>query len=166
MDSTIIGALIGAVGTIVAAIITVRVAARKQSPPSHVDSPIGESRLLSERQSQTDRGASAPMTTTRESSPKKTATESELGRGASVPASGEKEGLTFDEVIEAIRRHQPGAILGRTAEQGPYFDRAKRLTNYQLHQADPPWYGAVQANGKIMWLYLGKGGKICCGDKE
>ncbi len=74
--------------------------------------------------------------------------------------------MTFEEVIAAIRQHFPDAILGRTAEQGQYFDRAKRLTNYRLYRTDPLCYAAVQGNGKIMWLYLGNGGKICCGDKE
>jgi hypothetical protein len=74
--------------------------------------------------------------------------------------------MTFDAVIRAIRERHPDAVLGRTAEQGQYFDRASRLTNYRMHTADPPWYGAIQPNGKTMWLYLGKGGRISCGDKE
>ncbi len=73
---------------------------------------------------------------------------------------------TFEEVIKAILASHPGAPLGRTVEQGPYHKRAKGMTKYRLYTADPPWYGAVQPNGKTMWLYLGKGGKICCGDKE
>lgn len=74
-------------------------------------------------------------------------------------------GMTFDAVIRAILTSYPDAVLGRTAEQGQYFERARWLTNYQMYTSDPPCYQAVQSNGKTMWLYLGKGRKICCGDK-
>lgn len=82
------------------------------------------------------------------------------------PSADESVGMTFDAAIRAIRERHPEAVLGRTAERGPYFERARHLTNYQMRASDPPWYGAIQPNGKTMWLYLGRGGKICCGDKE
>jgi hypothetical protein len=90
----------------------------------------------------------------------------ESGGGRTQPPVDDGAGLTFDEVIQAIRAHYPEADLGQTAQQGNYYERARRLTNYHLHTSDPPWYGAVQPNGRTMWLYLGKGGKICCGDKD
>lgn len=152
MDSTVIAALITAGGTIGAAIIGVIVATRKQLP----DSP---------RKQLPDPHGEPHVAVSRESPPSKAATESEPYGAASVPAAADKPGMTFDEVIQAILQQQPDAVLGRTAEQGHYFERAKRLTNYQLHTADPPCYQAIQANGKIMWLYLGQGMKICCGDK-
>ena len=134
VDSTILAAIIGAAGTLLAAIITVRAMARQTSLPS------GESRSNSGE-------AESPF--------------------ASLEAvSSETGGMTFEEVVAAIRQRYPDAPLGRTAEQGQYYERAKRLTNYRMNRVDPPSYEAVQSNGRVMYLYLGKGGKICCGDKE
>lgn len=79
---------------------------------------------------------------------------------------GEMEGKTFEEVIQAIRVLHPDAPLGRTAEYGQYYERARGLANYQMYEDNPVCYVAIQPNGKVMWLYLGRGGKICCGDKE
>ena len=74
--------------------------------------------------------------------------------------------MTFQEVIEALQQVQPGAQLGKSAQLGgTYYDRAYALVNYQMHEGDPRRYGAMQANGSMMWLYIGKGGKIFCGDK-
>lgn len=78
----------------------------------------------------------------------------------------ESAGLTFDEVIRAIHARYPDAPLGETAKQGQYFERARDLINYQMRTGDPPCYAAIQPNGNTMWLYLGRGGKICCGDKK
>lgn len=103
---------------------------------------------------------------------------SSAGVGASVPIAtpvhGERtvsvtdasNGKSFDEVIHSIREVHPEAPLGRTAEQGQFFERAKGLTSFQMYEDNPSCYFAIQPNGRIMWLYLGKGGKICCGDKE
>jgi hypothetical protein len=74
--------------------------------------------------------------------------------------------MTFEEVIKAILASHPGATLGATVQWGQFFERAKDMANFLMYQADPPWYGSAQPNGKTMWLYLGKGSKICCGDKE
>lgn len=74
--------------------------------------------------------------------------------------------LTFQEVIAALRRVRPGVPLGETAKQGEYYGRAIGLTNFEMHPGDPLRYGAIQGNGKTMWLYVGaRGTKICCGDK-
>lgn len=94
-----------------------------------------------------------------------TSNKSESGQPNEVPSRGGK-GKTFEEVIQAIRELHPYAPLGRTAEQGLYRERAGRLANYQMYEGNPVCYVAVQPNGKVMWLYLGRGGKICCGDKE
>jgi serine/threonine protein kinase len=75
------------------------------------------------------------------------------------------DGLTFDEVIAAIRQLEPNAGMGSTADGGPYYEKACRLTNYEMFEGDPLRYGAMQSNGRMMWLYLGRGKKICCGDK-
>jgi hypothetical protein len=90
----------------------------------------------------------------------------QTGEVSNTPLPEGTAGLSFEAVIRAIREHYPEAVLGRTAEAGQYFERARHLTNYHLHTSDPPCYTAVQPNGKTMWLYLGRGGKICCGDKE
>jgi hypothetical protein len=37
--------------------------------------------------------------------------------------------------------------------------------NYQMHEGDPRRYGAMQANGRMMWLYVNRRGQISCGDK-
>jgi hypothetical protein len=79
--------------------------------------------------------------------------------------------MTFQEVIAALRRERPDARLGETAKPKPgkgdrYYDRAIRLTNFEMYLANPLRYGAMQTNGRMMWLYIWTSGKICCGDKD
>ena len=74
--------------------------------------------------------------------------------------------MTLQEVIDALRRDRPGAPLGETASRGAYYDRAVRLTNYEMYLGNPLRYGAMQTSGRMMWLYIWTSGKICCGDKD
>jgi hypothetical protein len=146
VDTTIIAAIIGAAGTVLASVITI-VASRKQAlPPGDA---VPSSRETASAQ--------------RVETPEVLVSPSQAMNAASPSSTGGD--LTFDEVVQFIRLRYPDAVMGKTAEQGQYFERAKRLTNYRLHSEDPLYYAAVQANGKTMWLYLHKSGKICCGDK-
>lgn len=85
--------------------------------------------------------------------------------GASTYRSNQGDQMTFQEVIAALQRERPGATLGETAKSGPYYDRAVRLTNFERYLGNPLRYGAMQPNGRMMWLYW-TSGKICCGDKD
>ena len=73
--------------------------------------------------------------------------------------------MTFQEVIEALKRERPGTPLGETAKGGAYYDRAVRLTNFERYLGNRLRYGAIQPNGRTMWLYIWTD-KICCGDKD
>jgi len=73
--------------------------------------------------------------------------------------------MNFQEAVEAVRRAAPETPLGLTAQQGVYFEKARRLNNFEMHPGDPTRFGARQVNGKTMWVYLSVRGTVCCGDK-
>ena len=41
--------------------------------------------------------------------------------------------MTFQEVVEALKRERPGIPLGDTAKAGAYYERAVRLTNFERY---------------------------------
>jgi formylglycine-generating enzyme required for sulfatase activity/tRNA A-37 threonylcarbamoyl transferase component Bud32 len=90
----------------------------------------------------------------------------EVQSRAQAPRSGMSRFMTFQEVVDRLLQASPGSYLGKTTQPGgSYYDRAWRLTNYQMYQGNPLRYGAMQQNGKMMWLYVGVHGQISCGDK-
>ncbi|HLX60343.1 MAG TPA: hypothetical protein VKX17_03580 [Planctomycetota bacterium] len=71
--------------------------------------------------------------------------------------------MSFDEAIRSLRSIAPGAELGLTATRGQYFEQAQYM---DFERFDDRTFSSRGSQGKTMWLYIGKGGKIYCGNKD
>jgi hypothetical protein len=71
-------------------------------------------------------------------------------------------GISFDTVLEILRRRYLGVGNGRTSEGGQYYDRAIGMRFVEVNEH----IFASDDGSRTMWLYVNRPqNKICCGDK-